>query len=311
MQYLKVISAYLLITLVVLLGLDRLFSEQIFAYNKTTNYYKLQRLVEQNNPDEIPLFGSSTVLRGLLPEVLGENFHNYGITATNFQKMEPMLLVELSKNKDTPIIIEMPPPFFEERPRPNIRMEDFLPVADRREFRNFLKTYDFTRPWHVIPGMRYFGYYSTYFGSFVNRELPKGMYFSRGAKYVKRKLSPEGWDVLKEKRMKEPVKFSASQSLINRFMQMASQTKRDLILLVSPYHSIVYEAGFDLEHYKELFSKLEREFPNVKGIIVDGSQYGDDLFLDTSHLNYWGAEKFSNTLRESLDSLGVSLNKRQ
>lgn len=296
---------YLSIFFVLIVAVDYLFTSLIIDSNVTTNYYKLKRLVDENHTEEIPLFGSSTVLRGLLPDELGTEFYNYGITATNYQKLEPLLLTELDKYKKTPIIIEMPPPFFYDREQPNIRMEDVLPLSDQKHFHDFLVNYQFWEPWHQIKGLRYYGFYTAYLSALIDQSLPPGMHFSKGSKTVKRRIVPELFNQFVEDRENNPVAFSASQNLISRFEEIVSNTDRQIIMVVSPFHRIVYESGFDMEEYRSLFKQLEAKHTNLKGFIFDGREYSNELFLDTSHLNYWGAMKFTSELKQKLLTSGI------
>lgn len=285
--------------------MDYLFTSLVIDSNVTTNYYKLKRLAEENHTEEIPLFGSSTVLRGLLPNELGTDFYNYGITATNYQKMEPLLLTELDKDKKTPIIIEMPPPFFYDREQPNIRMEDILPLSNQKHFHDFMVTYQLWEPWYKIKGLRYYGSFTIYLSAYIDQSLPPGMYFSKGSKSVKKRITSEQLEQFIESREENPVGFSASQNLISRFEKIVSSTDREIVMVVSPFHRIVYESGFDLEEYKSLFKQLEANHSNLKGFIFDGKEYPDELFLDTSHLNYWGAMRFTSELKHKLIKSGV------
>lgn len=290
---------------VLLVSLDQFFVSLIIPMNPTTNYGKIYRFANEEHDDEIPLLGSSTVVRGLLPEELGPQFFNYGITATNFQKMEPLLRMELAKDKSTPIIIEMPPPFFQEHPRPKIRMEDYLPFLHQDTFGQFMKNYDFYKPWHAVPGMRFYGYYTRYLSAAANQQLPPDMFYTRGAKYIKKKTGMKKKADFIEFRRKNPVIYVCSPKLLERFKQLLAQTNRPIVMVVSPFHPVTYEVGFDLENYVRLFEQLESEFPHVKGFIADGRNYDDELFLDTSHLNYWGALKFTEELRSALVNFGI------
>lgn len=304
-RLLVILLRYAVIALAILFALDRVFSGYIIVANPTTNYAKLLRLVYEDHPDEIPLLGSSTVLRGILPEQLGENFYNFGITATNFQKLEPMLRVELAKDKKTPVIIEMAPQFFFKRPKPNIRIEDFLPVNQNPYFKEFMKAYNFHEPWHGIPGARYFGEYTRYLGTYSNTALPPKLYFSKGGKILKKRTSKEEFEKFKEIRTEQPMNYSATPELIARFEDIVADTKRPIIVIVAPFHPIVYETGFSMGPYRELLQGWESKFPHLRSHIADGRTYDENLFLDTSHLNYWGAVKYSNELKDAFSAFGI------
>jgi hypothetical protein len=216
-----------------------------------------------------------------------------------------MLKVELAKNKETPVIIEMAPQFFFERPKPNIRMEDFLPVSQNAYFREFMKAYDFHQPWHSIPGARYFGEYTRYMGAYSNTELPPKLYFSKGGKILKKRTSKEEFEKFREIRMEQPMDYSATPELVARFEEIVAGTKRPIVVIVAPFHPLVYETGFSIKPYQELFSRWENKFPHVRGHIADGRTYEENLFLDTSHLNYWGAVKYSDELKAAFSRFGI------
>lgn len=304
-RFIGLLARYVIIAVVLVYGVDLLFSSVIIPSNETTNYAKLNRLIHENHPEEIPLLGSSTVLRGLMADQLGEHFYNYGITATNFQKLAPLLEIELAKDKTSPIIIDMPPQFFMARPKPNIRMEDMLPFSRNTYIREFMKEYDFYEPWHDISGLRYFGNYTTYFGSYMSTQLPSDMSFSRGGKHVGRKTPADKFAQFIELRSQKPLPYKASPELLNTFKKLLSSTDRPIVLVVFPFYKTVYETGFDLASYTALIEELSTEYPHVSGFVADGREYLDSDFLDTIHLNYQGALKFSKQLRQALTETGV------
>ena len=289
---------------------DKVFTKYIVLKNETTNYYKLYRLVHETHNEEIPILGSSTVLRGYLPDTLGSNFYNYGITASNFQKVEFQLKVELAKDKNTPIIIDLPPPFFYDKDQPNIRIEDFLPIVDISEVSQFMNEYDYAQPWHHLPGIRYFGYYLTYVGAYYREgKMPKRMGVDKGAKFVRTRQTAQEFERLAQWRKENPIPIQISEKMVERFKNLVkSHPNRQIVLVVSPFHKAAYESGTDLKVYINLIQRLENDLPNIKGLVFDGTNYPDDYFLDTSHLNYWGAVYFSKELRRVLIQEGVITN---
>ena len=298
----KLIGSYLVLLILISVITDYVFTCKIINSNKESNYYKLYRLVYENNPLELPILGSSTALRGYIPDSIGRDIYNYGITASNFQKVEPQLLVELSKDKSTPIIIDVPPLFFRHKKKPNIRLEDYLPLVYNSEMRLFLSTYGYMKLWYYIPGVRYFGHYFTYLGMWMSVDHQRtNRGHNKGSRYVDKVNTSEKFAQHIEKRLSMDMSIGYDKNMIDRLDKIISEhANRTFVFVVPPVHKSCYEAGTDLNDFKQLFQKPQLQHNNVEWLIFDGSLYDDTLFLDTSHLNFKGAIRFSKELRKEL-----------
>ncbi len=83
---------------------DFTFTRYFTVTCETCASNKLQRLINENHNDEIPIFGSSRAEKGYLPDSLGDNFYNYGLPNQSFDVTAFLLQFELQKNKQ---LVEM------------------------------------------------------------------------------------------------------------------------------------------------------------------------------------------------------------
>ena len=80
--------------------------EEFIIYKTQTNgAYKVNRILNENHQNEIPIFGSSRAGANIIPSELGENYFNYAISGGNANIWLFFLEQELKKNKTTPILI--------------------------------------------------------------------------------------------------------------------------------------------------------------------------------------------------------------
>ncbi|HKK39205.1 MAG TPA: hypothetical protein VJ949_07295, partial [Cryomorphaceae bacterium] len=107
----------LVIAVLVALAIDQVFQHFVLPLRTDiSNSYKIERLLGETSPDEIPVFGSSKGRSSFIPDSLGENVFNYSMEKCNFDVIFFLLETELSKDKSGPIIIEFNTRSFLHRP---------------------------------------------------------------------------------------------------------------------------------------------------------------------------------------------------
>lgn len=299
---LRVVLPLLLIAVVGLPVLDHWVSGTVIVANNKTRTYKMHRLFNELHESEIPMFGSSTVYRGFLPDSLGPQFYNYGMYGSNFQKVRLLLEQELSKPKTTPIILDWHPKWLSYRDSVPIQMADYLPQTHHPRVKEFLQRHDYDKVWNTVPGVRYFGYFEEYVGQWARRDqLPAKFGFNRGCKYFKAITHPDKMAQFVDQRLKIDMHFGFDDRLKTTLEALiAAHPDRIFVLVASPLHESVQRAGGNLEPLRAYLHELEARTPNVVGLVYDGATYSDDYFLDTMHLNGKGAKRFSAELRQEL-----------
>src|SRR4051812_1211544 len=60
------------------------FEKVIILNSELCGVYKINRIISETHPNEIPIFGSSRAEYGLFPDSLGHDFFNYGLSATQY-----------------------------------------------------------------------------------------------------------------------------------------------------------------------------------------------------------------------------------
>ena len=92
---------------IVMFGLvfNFLFEKYIIFKSEISGASKINKIITEDNSQEIPLFGSSRAEGIFIPDELGTNFYNYGISGTQDNVMLFFLQQEVSKKKNAPIIL--------------------------------------------------------------------------------------------------------------------------------------------------------------------------------------------------------------
>src|SRR5690349_11324653 len=83
-----------------------LFENYIILGNENCGAYKIDRIITSENKNEIPIFGSSRAEASFIPELLGDNYFNYGLEGTQENVMLFFINEECKKkNKTSPMMI--------------------------------------------------------------------------------------------------------------------------------------------------------------------------------------------------------------
>ena len=82
------------------------FEKIIILGNTNCGAYKVNRILNSYYKDEIPIFGSSRAETGIVPDILGDNYFNYGVNGTQDDVLLFFLKEECKKrDKSRPYII--------------------------------------------------------------------------------------------------------------------------------------------------------------------------------------------------------------
>ena len=293
-----------------LLVLDMLWTNLVVYKEEWFGSSIVKRAIENNDPQEIPIFGSSMAQRSYIPDILGEQFYNYGRAGSNYQKIFPLIETEFKKSRKSPVIIDFYSNFLNFREDYTIRSRDFLPMADEPLVEELLKDFNMYNPTFKVPGIRYFGFFSNYWEDMQKmiREKKRN-YFNKGGAFYQPQTPKAEFEEYVEKRLKTYTPFNVDPRLEKRFIKtIAARPDRHVILVITPSHKSAYGTEIQLEEMIVYLNRLAHQFRHVSVLAFDGSEYPDDYFKDTLHPNIRGAQRFSNELKNELKKLNFYKN---
>lgn len=304
-QLVRIVLTYVLVIGIFLYLLDAFFTEFIIFNNSISNAYKIERLISNDNPDEIPVFGSSKAYRDYFPDSLGHNFYNYGMDAASMEVVNLLLSFEVQKDKNTPIIIDFHPGMFSHNPYTNVNLKYYIPLLKYEKVEKFLKDNEVYKSYHEIFGIRYYGYYYDYLIEYYSQHFQKRKLYSKGGAFEIEVTPKAKLERLLAKRFRAIPSFEHNEKLANQLEGMIKEhPERAFLFVESPFHGAVYD---QLDNYEGMDSYLHHleSYKNVRVLRFDGRSYEDQHFQDGGHMNLKGAKLFSSHLKNKLINLGI------
>lgn len=296
---------------------------------ESSNVGKLYRLLNEDDQVEIPVFGSSITRRNYYPDSLEQVVYNYGMPGALYTSIEPLLKIELSKDKTTPIIVDFDHHTFYYDETNRIQLSNYIPFMSNPHVLEMLKRTD-NYDWHYeVPGMRYFGSNLDYVRDllkpiFEGEEIVNrgGVYFPNRPKvyqqFRKKRISMiEKLEALRRKEVEEEnlfspaneselkfldmmLNFHPNEELITRFEELVDASSRQFILVYPPQNPIKLKGLDNYEEVTELLERLASNHQNVSVIDMSELPFEESLYKDSGHMNIDGARKFSSNLRPYL-----------
>ena len=317
---------------VVALSFDLVFSKGVIMKSPLANEHKIHRLLQNAEPQEIPIFGSSKARSAFIPDTLGPDFYNYGMEKCGFDVINFLLEVELAKDKTGPIVIEYNHRSFISAPEHTINKAAYIPNLQDARVEAFLKRSDQMEFRYRLPGFRYFGSYLYYLRYFVKSGGGGAKGASKGGNFARITLDSANFNTLVANRMglvarrnellyaennqEEAISdqgrqeleyltafltFTYSEQLVNEFKNLAqSHPERTIYLVYTPQHASELAGIANLDEMKAFYQNLSTALPNTKVIDLSRMPLPDDAFKNTSHLNRKGAEIFSVSLKNAI-----------
>jgi hypothetical protein len=263
-------------------------TELIYKYDSSGGY-KVHRLLYENDLNEIPIFGSSRANGSYIPSLIDSNAYNYGLEKTEIDFLLLCLEEELTKKRVTPIIINFDYGLFASKKGD---LAHFVPSASHSKVQAYLDTlYSFKMQ---IPLMKYFGHFDTYLKTF-KAEKDAFHCLNRGCFILK---DPSTEDFIKSLKLRSKTKsvFKIDTNKNQQLVDLFIQSSRKIYLVVAPYHKSFFDSYNNLEIAKEYLNSIDA-IKSVQVINLGSMNLSNDNFLNTGHVNYEGAVKFSDTLR--------------
>ncbi len=319
-------ASFFFIFVVLLFGFDWVFSNFILFEKEYSNQNKVQRLLTQEHPLEIPVFGSSKARSAFIPDSLGPTVFNYGMEMSNFDVMELLLEVELNKKKNTPIVIEFNHRTFVHKPEHTINIATFIPNLGDQRVRSFMQRYNRLEWKHELPGFRYFGSYFYYLRYYMKEHAGNRKIISKGGNFTDLIPKKDVFQNFVNSRVQKVNKMHELTRRVNDIRLTVSDEERHILKYLNEY--LLYEehtdrlALFDslvsahperqflvvytplhwserlgIENFHEiemLFSRWKKEHHNLTVYNYSDLDLPDVCFKNTTHLNLKGARAFSS-----------------
>ena len=300
---LKILFPVLLMVGIMAAVFNFLFERDIILSNENGGAYKINRIISLNDPNEIPIIGSSRAEASFIPEILGSNYFNYGLEGTQENVMLFFIKEECKKkNKKSAIIIA------------NIDLDgintktgdmaNYLYNSDNENVKKLMtEKYKYQ---YAIPFVKYTGQFENYFRNYLNNKMQLTKYSKDGAFIDKTVLPQKLIDALIEYRKTHQDVFLHEDNLKNEFFnELNSNKSRFFVFVVPPYHSCYFTNYKNPEDAKAFLDEL-RALSNARVFDFSGVKYPDSLFINTTHLNYNGAVRFTKEFKDSLNTLKIS-----
>ncbi len=299
----KILVPVLLIVGMISAAFCFLFEKKIILANENCGAYKINRIINLNDPTEIPIIGSSRAEASFIPEILGPNYFNYGLEGTQENVMLFFIKEECKKkNKRSSVIIA------------NIDLDgintktgdiaNYLYNSNDPEVKKLLGA-DYKLQ-YSIPFVKYVGQFENYLRYYLNNRMQLTKYSKDGA-FIDKTVLPQKMidDLIKYRREHQDV-FLHEDKLKKEFFKTINENKgRYFVFVVPPYHSCYFTNYKNPEDAKAFVNEL-RALANVRVFDFSSVIYPDSLFINTTHLNYNGAVRFTKEFKDSLTTVKIT-----
>jgi hypothetical protein len=176
-------------------------------------------------------------------------------------------------------------------------LTNYLPNYNDADIRNYVN--DTLRWYQRVQGLRYFGHVEHYLKAYVGDHSSKNL-SDRGGFFLLSPFSKPAFDELVTKRLNIPHAWYMDAAKSERFRKLLlAHPERRIYLVAAPIHKSYFQSMSGLEKADAWLAQLS-DIPNLKVIDLSRVDYPDSLYLNTSHLNYLGAKRFSTELRSIL-----------
>lgn len=286
-----------IIALVFLFGylLNTIFETNIIFKSEIGGAFKVNRILKETNVDEIPIFGSSRAQGNFVPSIIDDNCFNYGIDGTQANIWLFFLEQELNKDKTSPIIINF----------------DLVGLVNSDgDIGNYIPNWNVTKSilksqgefYYNIPFVKYFGQFETNIKYFLNSKMNLTKIIDHGGSFEKNVLTTKKFKELVNKRLSSESSFQLDNRLQNKFNSLIESTDRKILIVVSPYHESCFNKFTNIHSVNQYLQELGKK-KNI--YVLDFRDYikSDEMYMNTTHLNYKGAKKFTEKLKTTTHNI--------
>lgn len=253
---------------------------------RSAGAYKVHRMFTEEDPQEVPILGSSRAAGSYVPELIDPHVYNYGIEKTEHELVEVMLERELQKSRRTPILINWDLEMY----RHSIgNVAHFVPNLAHPEVRRYMR--EELRWYHRFAGVRYFGLYDEYLRAALG-ERSEGNARSRGGVFDRTPFDAGRFERLVRRREQAEAGWTDPAGRDSTLMALLMRTDRPIVIVVAPYHAACFRNYKGLAEATRYLKRLDA-LPQVTVLDHGRDPLPDDHFLNTTHVNERGARAFS------------------
>ena len=290
----KFIFLNLLIVALIGLIIDYLFLNHIILKTKSLPAYKYYRMLNENNENEIPIFGSSRAGGSYVPSLISQDVFNYGMDGSNFCSILFLLDKELDKDKESDVIInfDLDGLFFSKEPPFKV-----IPIYKEAKY-----IIDAENIFYNVPFVRFFGSYLYYIRFYLRTHLLFTQLYDGGGLFKIQKKSKIKFQQEIELRKQTYRNFENNQDVIKKLFDMISKTDRKIWFIIAPYHaSFLDNLSDNSKKETKRFMHEIKKFGNVEFLDYRTLfSESEDYFFDTTHITYEGAKAFSKIIKNRL-----------
>ena len=277
------------------------FEEKVILNSQLCGAYKVNRIIKETHPNEIPIFGSSRAEYGLFPDSLGKDFFNYGLSAAKYDVVLFFLEQECKKTKASPYIIL------------NFDLDgmtyslgdiaNYVLNANEPDVKKLLgNEYKY---YFNIPFIKYYGRYESYLRLYFSNKMELTQVTNKGAALDKNMIPQKEFIKLVNERKNTTQTFKNELLLQKKLMDIINaHPERYFIFVIAPYHPSYFVNFTNLDSANAYLDRL-RSLKNTKVFDFSKMPLEDSMFLNTTHVNYKGAMIYNHQFRNSLMSIGV------
>jgi hypothetical protein len=298
---LKVLLPLILVLSVAGMAFAWYFENKIIFGSQICGAYKVNRILHEVHPDEIPIFGSSRAEGGYIPDSLGGNYFNYGLSGATYDVTLFFLQEECKKHKNTPWVLLNFDLYGLKYQLGDIA--NYIPNASNPDVRALLR--DNYTSYYRIPVLKYYGRYETYFRDYVNNKMQLTKFTNKGASVEKNILTQKEFAQRVMERRNAIEYFRNDSTLEKKLISIIeAHPERMFLFVIAPYHNSYFEHFAD-EPKEKAFCNYLQSFKNVRLLDFGRMNLPDSMFFNTTHINLKGAIVFNRVLKDSLTAMGV------
>ncbi len=271
-------------------------NEWLVTASSASSTYKTYRLFALRPADEMPILGSSRASQNFVPSLLSPKAFNYGVDGSGMGETLFFLAQCLRNGSSNPILINLDPWGFPEKAT---FPADYQLVLGNADVRAVLPP-ERTALSERLPGVRFHGALRRNLTAFLNDRLALTKVVDHGATLQRLSRTPAEWETINRSR-KEPMEFHFDAHWQAALDDLYGRTERPIVWVVgplAPHPWRLYRGEAELEAF--LAAQVQRKHVYAVNLIRLSEEMTEADFMDSTHLNLQGAERFTRLLRERL-----------
>ena len=248
---------------------------------------KMERLWENPEHDEIPIFGSSRALGNFVPSIISPKCFNYGCNGMGKEEITFLMNVAAKRNSGKSVIVNFDP-WQSESGSPFVGDYRLAPESKQLSLKE------------CIPGIRFHGALRSSITEFLNSRKAVTKVIDHGAELLKNSRNADEWKIINTRQIAQryflnPTVDEPFESVIHAF------SPRKVYIVICPCSSHWTDLYTGLNKLNQYLEHLKNVCPNTIVInLFEDSSFSDDDFADATHLNINGARKLSQKVAEVL-----------